>query len=60
VAVQQDWANREFMQTVQTGVAQLASFLNDFGAPAPHSLRFRSVAPDTARPQADPAMWLWP
>jgi hypothetical protein len=31
VAVQQDWENREFMQSVQLGLAQLASFLNDFG-----------------------------
>ena len=31
--VQQDWKNREFMQVVQTGVAELTSFLNEFGAP---------------------------
>lgn len=29
--VQQDWANREFMETVQVGVAQLTAFLNRFG-----------------------------
>ena len=32
VKVQADWQNREFMQAVQLGVAQLTSFLNDFGA----------------------------
>jgi len=31
-AVQQDWANRDFTQSVQLGVAQLAAFLNEFEA----------------------------
>lgn len=34
-AVQQDWANRDFTQSVQLGVAQLAAFLNEFGALSP-------------------------
>ena len=29
-SVQQDWENREFTQTVQLGVTQLAAFLNEF------------------------------
>lgn len=37
--VQADWANREFVCTVQAGVAQLAAFLNDFGEPAPRCKR---------------------
>ena len=28
--VQQDWENREFMQTIQVGIAQMTNFLNDF------------------------------
>ena len=31
--VQADWASREFMHTVQAGLAQLAAFLNEFGGP---------------------------
>ena len=34
VAVQEDWANRDFVQSVQLGVANLATFLNEFGASA--------------------------
>ena len=40
-AVQADWANRDFSQGVQLGVAQLAAFLNDFGAP-PRPARSRA------------------
>ena len=32
IAVQKDWAEREFLTSVQLGVAQLSAFLNDFGA----------------------------
>ena len=31
-AVQKDWKDRDFVQTVQLGVSQLTSFLNEFGA----------------------------
>ena len=31
VAVQQDWRDRDFVQGVAHGVAQLTTFLNDFG-----------------------------
>ena len=34
IAVQKDWAEREFLTSVQLGVAQLSAFLNDFGARA--------------------------
>lgn len=34
-AVQGDWANRDFMQSVQLGVAQLTSFLTEFGTTQP-------------------------
>ena len=30
-AVQQDWQTRDFVQNVSLGVAQLSSFLNEFG-----------------------------
>lgn len=30
--VQKDWDDRDFTQSIQLGVAQLVSFLNDFGA----------------------------
>ena len=44
-AVAQDWEHREFVQSVQLGVAQLSSFLNEFGArPAPASERARTRA----------------
>ena len=31
MAVQKNWAERDFVQGVQVGVAQLTAFLNDFG-----------------------------
>ena len=31
-AVQKNWNERDFVQTVQLGVSQLTSFLNEFGA----------------------------
>ena len=34
VAVQRNWAERDFVQGVQVGVAQLTAFLNGFGARA--------------------------
>ena len=32
IAVQQDWLDKDFVQSVAHGVAQLTTFLNDFGA----------------------------
>ena len=32
LAVQQNWADRDFLVSVQVGVSQLVAFLNDFGA----------------------------
>ena len=34
IAVQQDWHDRDFLFSVQLGVAQLSAFLNEFGARA--------------------------
>ena len=33
-AVQVDWEQRDFTQSIQLGVTQLTAFLNDFGARA--------------------------
>ena len=41
VAVQRNWAERDFVQGVQVGVAQLTAFLNDFGARARAQVQFK-------------------
>jgi hypothetical protein len=43
VAVQQDWKTREFVHSVSLGVAQLTTFLNDFGAPPSPLKSFRAI-----------------
>ena len=47
LAVQQNWADRDFLTSVQLGVSQLSAFLNDFGArarPAPRESALRACA----------------
>ena len=49
-AVKEDWDNREFMQSVQLGVAQLATFLNDFGEAHAHGAPSRCPVAESIVP----------
>lgn len=52
--VQRDWDDRDFTHTIQHGVAQLVSFLNDFGARARTCSRPAPVARARALPPFRP------
>jgi uncharacterized protein len=35
-AIQADWENREFVETISTGIKRITEFLNNFGLPNFH------------------------
>ena len=43
-AVQKDWEERDFTQTLQLGLSQMTLFLNQFGAPPVLPPRLRRLA----------------
>jgi hypothetical protein len=38
-AIQADWENREFVETISSGVRRIAEFLNEFGEPVTWPIR---------------------